>query len=162
MSARPRSSTYVLPPDAGRAFWLRGNRFVFKASGDEVGGAFASVETVLHRGAEAPAHRHLEADEALYVVEGELELIVDGTHHTAGAGAFAFLPRGTRHQYLVRGSGTARALWFLTPAGFEQFWMEMGTPVEGSPEPPPPTPPDPARMAELGRKYKTEFFRPGE
>ena len=48
-------------------------------------------------------------------------------------------------------------VWFLSPAGFEDFWRDVGTPVVEGEEAPEPTPPDPARMTGLGRRYATEF-----
>jgi quercetin dioxygenase-like cupin family protein len=148
---------YVLGPGDGEALWLRGNRFTFKASGSDVGGAFAAVETLLHPVAAAPAHRHEDTDEALYVLEGELVLEVGEVRFTATPGSFGFLPRGISHRYLPQEPGPVRVLWFLYPAGFEDFWREVGTPVVEGEEAPEPTPPDPVRMSELGRRYATDF-----
>jgi quercetin dioxygenase-like cupin family protein len=148
---------YVLGPDEGDAFWVRGNRFTFKAAGEDVGGAFAAVETVLHPVAAAPAHVHATTDEVAYVIEGAIVLEIGDARFTATPGSFAFLPRGVRHRYLPQEPGPVRILWFLSPAGFEGFWRETGTAVADAPEPPP-TPPDPLRMTELSRKYATDFF----
>jgi quercetin dioxygenase-like cupin family protein len=148
---------YVLGPADGEALWVRGNRFTFKASGRDVGGGFAAVETLLHPVAAAPAHRHDETDEALYVIEGELVVEVGEERFTAGPGSFGFLPRGIPHRYLPQEPGPVRVLWFLSPAGFEDFWREVGTPVVEGEDPPRPTPPDAARMAELGGRYSTDF-----
>jgi hypothetical protein len=46
----------------------------------------------------------------------------------------------------------------LTPAGFENYWREIGDPVVEGERAPKPTPPDPAFMAEIGRRYATEFL----
>jgi quercetin dioxygenase-like cupin family protein len=151
-------AAYMLGPGAGEGHWVRGNRFTFKASGREVGDGFAVVETVLHPPAAAPAHLHTGTDEALHILKGEVELEVGGQRFEASPGCFAFLPRGVPHRYLPRDPGPVRALWFLAPSGFEDFWRETGTPiVEGEP-PPPPTPPDPERMSELGAKFGTKFL----
>jgi quercetin dioxygenase-like cupin family protein len=151
------AKAYALGPGEGEAFWVRGNRFTFKASGREVGGGFAVVETELHPVAAAPAHVHHQTDEALYVIEGEMDLEVGGERLTAEPGSFAFLPRAIPHRYLPKEPGPVRVLWLLSPAGFEEFWREIGTPVQEGAEAPAPTPPDAVRMGELGRKYASEF-----
>lgn len=148
---------YLLGPEEGEALWVRGNRFTFKAGGDDVGGGFAAVETVLHPVAAAPAHVHEETDEAFYVIEGEIVIEVGEERLRGTPGAFGFLPRGIPHRYLPQEPGPVRVLWFLSPAGFERFWRDVGTPVVDGEEPPAPSPPDPLRMAELGRKYLTDF-----
>ncbi|HEX9121803.1 MAG TPA: cupin domain-containing protein, partial [Actinomycetota bacterium] len=148
---------YLLGPDEGEALWVRGNRFTFKASGGDVGGGFAAVETLLHPVAAAPAHVHEQTDEALYVIEGEIVVEVGEERFRGVPGSFGFLPRGIPHRYLPQEPGPVRVLWFLSPAGFEDFWRDIGTPVVDGEEPPPPTPPDPVRMAELGRRYRTDF-----
>ncbi len=150
---------YVLAPEEGEGWWVRGNRFTFKASGREVGPGFAVVETLLHPVAAAPAHLHHGTDEALYVLEGELVLEVGDHRFKTQPGSFAFLPRDIPHRYLPQEPGPVRVLWVLTPAGFEGYWREIGEPITPGVPAPPPVPPDPLRMAELGRRYATEFLR---
>lgn len=151
--ARP----YLRGPDEGEALWVRSNRFTFKASGDDAGGGFAAVETVLHPVAAAPAHVHERTDEAFYVIGGEIVVEVGEQRLRGTPGSFGFLPRGIPHRYLPQAPGPVRVLWLLSPAGFEGFWREVGTPVIDGEEPPSPSPPDQVRMAELGRKYLTDF-----
>lgn len=158
MVDEPARRPYGLGRDEGEAYWIRGNRFDFKASGREVGGGFAVVETLLHPVSAAPAHVHHETDEAVYVVEGHMTVDVGDERLELGEGSFAFLPRGIPHRYLPRDPGPVRVLWVLSPGGFEDFWREMGTPVQPGEQTPQPMPPDPESMARLGQKYKTEFL----
>jgi quercetin dioxygenase-like cupin family protein len=147
-----------LGPGEGAGYWVRGNRFVFKAAGAETGGGFAIVETDLAEEAAAPTHVHEETDEAVYVLEGEITLEVGTERVRASPGWFAFLPRGVPHRYRPHGPGPVRVLWFLSPAGFEGMWVETGTAIEEGEPPPPPTPPDLDLMARVGRKYRTAFL----
>ena len=57
-----------------------------------------------------PEETH-EADQIVYVVEGEATIRVEGVEHHAKAGACALIPAGARHH--VRNSG-AGPLFFLT------------------------------------------------
>ena len=150
---------YFLAPNQGvEEWWVRGNRFTFKASANEVGPGFAVVETLLHPVAAAPAHVHDHTDEAVYVIEGQLGLEVGEQRFEARAGSFAFLPRGIPHRYLPREPGDVRVLWMLTPSGFENFWRDIGQPVLPDKPEPKPEPADPEFMAKLGRRYATRFI----
>jgi hypothetical protein len=52
-------------------------------------------------------------------------------------------------------------LLFNTPAGFEQFPVEVGEPAEGLTLPPPPEePPDMERMMSIAAKYDIEILGP--
>jgi mannose-6-phosphate isomerase-like protein (cupin superfamily) len=94
---------YALAPDEGEGWWVRGNRFTFKASGREVGSGFAVVETLLHPVAAAPAHLHHGTDEAVYVLEGELILEVGERRFKTRPGSF-FPPAG--HSSSLRAART--------------------------------------------------------
>lgn len=74
-----------------------------------------------------PLHVHPEADETLYVLEGEILTHVDGTERSAGTGAVAMIPRGTPHAFCVM-AGPARLLVLFTPASAvsEAFFREAG------------------------------------
>ena len=77
-----------------------------------------------------PLHVHKAEDEAFYVLEGELrvqvgERIIHGT-----AGAFVFIPKGTAHTFAKAGTEPARMLVIISPAGFEQFFEEVGGPPD--------------------------------
>jgi quercetin dioxygenase-like cupin family protein len=53
-------------------------------------------------------HEHFhEQEEVWHVLEGELEVTIDGTPHLAGPGMVAIVPAGARHSVLVRKSGKA-------------------------------------------------------
>ena len=102
------------------------NRVTFLIPGEETGGIFSLTEFAAAPppAPAAPAHRHLDADETLYILEGEFQLILDGRSTPAPVGSHIFIPRGTPHAVENVGNATSRMLVFLTPAGFEGFWAE--------------------------------------
>ena len=57
-------------------------------------------------------------------------------------------------------SGPARLLQLNTPAGLEQFFAEMGTPMTESPVPPQGEP-DMEHLLALARKYRIDLLPPG-
>jgi quercetin dioxygenase-like cupin family protein len=88
------------------------------------GGRFALLELVERQGHELPLHRHHWEDEVLYVLDGRIAVCIDGAWHVAGVGASLVVPRQREHAVAVV-SGSARLLVFLTPAGFEHFYLDM-------------------------------------
>ena len=66
-------------------------------------------------------------DEAWSVLEGELLFRVDTKTAGAPAGAFVFVPRGTRHCFQIIGEQPAKILVLFTPAGLERFVDRFAT-----------------------------------
>jgi quercetin dioxygenase-like cupin family protein len=102
------------------------NRVTFLIAGEETDGKFSLTEFAAAPppAPSAPAHRHLDADETLYILEGEFEFILDGRTIHAPPGSFIHIPRGTPHAVENVGTTAGRMLVILTPAGFEGFWAE--------------------------------------
>jgi quercetin dioxygenase-like cupin family protein len=132
-------------------------------SGEDTDSQFALIEAVQKPGAEPPIHTHENEDETFYVLEGEMSVLVGDSVHRLSTGDFIFLPRGVRHTFRVK-SKAARALNFMTPAGFETWFRELGTPAQNFELPENVTPPseaDLARMQALGEKLRvTPSFEP--
>jgi quercetin dioxygenase-like cupin family protein len=84
----------------------------------------AVIESVERPNSEPPRHRHHWEDELLYIIEGEVTVLVDGSWQKAVAGTAVVIPRGAEHTFVVL-SETARLLTVFTPAGFEGFYREM-------------------------------------
>jgi quercetin dioxygenase-like cupin family protein len=103
-----------------RRFW-GGGILTMKATADETGGAFLLFDDSMTAGKTTPLHIHADEDEALYVLEGEILVHIDGTDHRVGAHGFAMAPRGVPHAFLVT-SPTARVLTLQTPGSAEAFY----------------------------------------
>ena len=98
-------------------------RVAVLVAGEETGDRFALIETVEEPGAEAPRHIHHREDEALYVLEGSLDVWIASRWVEVPAGAAVFLPRGVEHTFVVATEG-ARVLALVAPAGLEGFYRE--------------------------------------
>lgn len=68
-----------------------------------------------------PLHLRPDEEEAIYVIEGELLVHVDGKNHSLAAGGLCVAPRGVPHAFLVT-SKTARVLATLAPGRAEAFY----------------------------------------
>jgi quercetin dioxygenase-like cupin family protein len=67
-------------------------------------------------------HEHETEVDTFYLLEGELELSVDGAGRPATPGTLASVPRGVRHTFSHRGSGGVRFLNVHAPdGGFAAF-----------------------------------------
>ncbi len=73
------------------------------------------------------------------------------------AGDYAFVPRGVEHAYLVQ-SQRARLLVTFSPAGFEEFFVEIG--VAGDQPPADPVMPSPEEFARRLAPYGCQITGP--
>lgn len=152
------TTTIIRGHDEGEATWFL-NTLTTKVLGvAETGGAYGITEQVVTAASNPPLHRHGGEDEAFYVLEGEVEVEVDGEVATATAGALAFVPRGAVHTYRVV-SPTARLLVVTSgkPAdNLEDFFFAMGDPA-GARVLPQPATPDLERLVTLAARSGIEF-----
>lgn len=100
----------------------------FKASGEDTGGAYSLTDSMVPPQGDPPPHIHHREDEAFRVLEGELEVLVGDNKFKAGVGSFVHLPKGVLHSYQNVGTGPARLLTLMVPAGLERFVEEVGNP----------------------------------
>ena len=74
-----------------------------------------------------PFHTHPEADEAVYVLEGEIVVHVDGEEHTVGPGGFAVAMRGVPHAFMA--TSEVRMLCWQTPGNGQAFFRHASEPA---------------------------------
>jgi quercetin dioxygenase-like cupin family protein len=70
-------------------------------------------------------HYHARHADSFYVLEGELEFVIDGRPIRAKAGTMVVAPRGAVHAFPVAIGGPARFLNMHTPGGFEKYIREL-------------------------------------
>ncbi|MGI9145991.1 MAG: cupin domain-containing protein [Chloroflexota bacterium] len=149
-----------VPPDSGQAFWLVGDTYTIKLSGEQTGGAFSLSEATVPPGGGPPPHIHNAEAETFVVLEGELLLEADGQTQQARTGAVLYVPMGTRHAFTNVGQGVARMLFLYTPAGMERMFAEIGTPTQPNAAAPPAGPEDVAKLISVAAKYQFEILPP--
>ena len=64
-----------------------------------------------------PPHVHPHQDEYIYVLEGRIDLILDGKTTSASAGDLVRMPRGIPHAFFNNSGKPAQALFWAAPAG---------------------------------------------
>jgi uncharacterized cupin superfamily protein len=111
-----------------------------------------------------PPHRH-DFEETFSLLEGELELTFRGAKQTVCAGESVNIPANAPHQFHNSSKQSARMLCICSPAGQEEFFLEIGIPVATRTTPPPKLDEEAQaafrKKAEaLAPKYRTELLPP--
>jgi quercetin dioxygenase-like cupin family protein len=118
--------------EEGEQMWFAGGgTFTWKATTAETGGAFIMLEDRMEQGKTTPLHTHPNEDEAIYVLDGEILVDVEGQQHRLGQGGLCVAPRGVPHAFMVT-SETARVLTVQTPGTGESFYRAAGEPVRST------------------------------
>lgn len=146
----------VLGPGEGRSFSVLGDHYTLKAVGRDTRGAWSLTEITAQSGAPGPPpHIHDNEEEALYVLEGNLRVTIGERTMEAPTGTFALVPRGTVHTFANSGPRPARVLVVVSPAGFEQAFLEMSEFMARGDQPP-----DMERLLAIARKYNLRIVNP--
>ena len=152
MSVFP-SRPIVLAAGGGRAIvGPTGQPMIVKADGESTAGAYALIEYSHAAGAPGPpVHVHYEHEEAFYVLDGALTLLLGEETVTVEAGGFAVVPRGVRHCPSNSGVVPVR-FFFITSPPLDQFFVEMNellTATGGRPSP--------AQLRDIGERHDSHF-----
>ena len=99
-----------------------------------------------------PLHRH-DFEETFILLEGEIEATFRGKKSIVRAGNTLNIPANAPHQFHNVSSQPARLLCICSPAGQENFFVEVGTPVATRTTPPPKL--DEKQQQEFIQKVKT-------
>ncbi|MFB2769376.1 cupin domain-containing protein [Pelatocladus sp. BLCC-F211] len=158
--------TTLVQPGKGYTYLVLGDLYTFLATGEDTGGAYSITEVLMQPQSVIPAHRHDQADEAHYILEGEIEYQLEDRTSIATSGTFFNFPKNQYHGFKNIGSNPAKILMIITPAGAEQFFSEMGQQiVEPMSEEEkrnllsPPNPADIEKAIEIAvNKYGLEFL----
>ena len=129
---------------------------VIRSTGETTDNHFFLMESLdMPVGLASPYHVHHTEDEAFYVLEGELAVVLDGEWRTADAGTYVYGPRDVPHGFKVIGTKPARMLLMCAPAGFERFVRDLSMPLDAVP-----TPPDLAQLVATAAKYNIDILGP--
>ena len=122
MTFSPRA--VVVSHGEGEVVTALGSRYRYKAVGDSTNGAYSLVEETLLDDDGPPLHVHDREEEAFYVLSGRGVFVMGDDRRELGPGDFVVVPRGAPHA-LARVGGELRMLVICSPAGLEQFFVEV-------------------------------------
>ena len=87
--------------DIDRYLWLGGTTMSVVLDAHDTQGQFALIDQQGVSGDSTPLHRHLNEDEAFYVLDGEIVAVAGDRECRARAGSALFLPRGLPHAFMI-------------------------------------------------------------
>jgi quercetin dioxygenase-like cupin family protein len=173
MSAYPP----LLPDDLNRALTIAtpgadqslphiglvGDTYTIAVSGGQTGGRFCVIDMYIPPSGGPPPHRH-DFEETFILLEGEMEATFRGTKSVVRAGDIVNIPANAPHQFHNASSQPVRLLCICSPAGQEEFFMEVGVPVATRTTSPPKLNEKQqaefvAKVMALAPKYRTELLR---
>jgi len=144
---------------------LVGDTYTITVSGRDTAGRFCVIDMHIPPGGGPPPHRH-DFEETFILLEGEMDATFRGKKTTIRAGETINVPANAPHQFHNASSQPTRLLCICSPAGQENFFLEVGTPVATRTTPPPKF--DAKQQAEfiqkvkaLAPKYRTELLAEG-
>ncbi|SKA85629.1 Cupin domain-containing protein [Prosthecobacter debontii] len=141
-----------IPFAEGKLVNVIGNAITIRLHGRDTGGALSVIESIDKPDEGPPPHIHHREDETFQIIEGEYEFTCGGQAFKATKGATIFAPRGVPHAYRCVGRNPGRMVVTITPAGFEEFFDEVGrlSPQEQAIP----------RVMEIADRYGLEFLPP--
>ena len=97
-----------------------------KITSAETGGKYYAFEITIPPGEGVPPHIHTLEDEVLCMINGELEVLLDGKPETATPGTVKNFPMGVPHGFQNNTDQPCSAIVLVTPGeSFEQFFKEL-------------------------------------
>jgi quercetin dioxygenase-like cupin family protein len=160
-----RKLTIADPDGVGmRHISVVGDTYTILVSGAQTAGRYCLIDMLIPDGSGPPPHRH-DFEEMFTLLEGEVEFTFRGTKTVVRAGETVNIPANAPHVFKNKSGKTVRLLCMCSPAGQEEFFMQVGEPVAARTSPAPKL----DKVAEaafitkvlaLAPKYRTELLRP--
>lgn len=143
---------------------VSGETFTFIETSEETGGARVVTLIDVAPGGGPPAHAH-RPEETFELVDGEVQLLLDGERRRLELGEPVVVPPGRVHTFTNPGDDVATVKVTVVPPGdFERIMRALaGLSREGRIGPPGARPPEPALMASLAMRdgyYQPPLPRP--
>jgi quercetin dioxygenase-like cupin family protein len=107
---------------------LVGDTYTILLSANDTNGRYCLIDMHVPPGGGPPPHRH-DFEETFVIVEGEIEATFRREKRVVKAGETIHIPANAPHQFHNSSAAAARMLCICAPAGQEEFFTEVGTPV---------------------------------
>jgi quercetin dioxygenase-like cupin family protein len=162
----PNRKLSVAQPDdpALRYVAVVGGTYTILLSGKDTAGRYCLIDMLVPPGGGPGPHRH-DFEEMFTLLEGEIAFTFRGETSVIKAGMTVNIPANAPHFFRNTAATTARLLCMCTPAGQEEFFMLVGTPVSSRTAPAPKLSPEEMqafgkKAAALAPRFHTELLKP--
>lgn len=147
-----------------RHLGIVGDTYTILLSGDDTDGRYCLIDMHIPPGGGPPPHRH-DFEESFTMLAGEIEATFRGAKSIIRAGETINIPANAPHFFTNASPQPARLLCICSPAGQEELFLAVGTPVAGRTTPAPkPSPADQVatmkKILALLPQYRTELVKP--
>jgi quercetin dioxygenase-like cupin family protein len=160
-----RTLTYVQSEDPKLLhIGVVGDTYTILVTGRDTSGRYCLIDMHIPHGGGPPPHRH-DFEENFTILEGEIEANFRGKKTVVRAGETINIPANAPHEFHNKSERPARLLCMCSPAGQEEFFVQIGEPVATRT-----TPPSKldkveeaafiAKVIALAPKYRTELLKP--
>jgi hypothetical protein len=138
----------------GQHLSVVGDTYRIIIPGEKTGGNYAVIDMLVPPGGGPGPHSHTDIQEMFYVVDGELEFKTEAGKYTAKKGSFVNIPNIS--------DKVAHLLCTVVPAGLDQFFTEIGKPVDAGKFLPPPrwNKDELGRIMALAEKHGQKLYPP--
>jgi mannose-6-phosphate isomerase-like protein (cupin superfamily) len=178
-NARTQAQSAAVPPDdptrqlfsvvdpddpSLRHIALVGDAYTILLSGAETAGRYCLIDmSVPFCGGPGP-HRH-DFEEMFTLLEGEIQFTFRGEERVVKAGMTVNVPANAPHFFTNVSGKPSRMLCMCTPAGAEDFFLALGTPLASRTALAPKLTAEEQqaffrKAEELAPRYRTELLRP--
>lgn len=131
-SATDQNEPVIVHADEGETYWIgrRNSPLTIKISRQKNKNKAVSFCTEdIAPGEGIPVHKHLNEDELIFIHAGEGILTVDDKEIPVRKGTVALVPKNCWHSINNTGSQIFIMAFSYTPAGFEGYFREFGSPA---------------------------------
>ena len=104
---------------------LVGDTYTITVTGADTAGRFCVIDMHIPPGGGPGPHRH-DFEETFIILEGEIETTFRSSKAVARAGDTVNIPANAPHQFHNASSQPARLICICSPAGQENFFLEVG------------------------------------
>jgi len=147
----------------GEHLSIVGDTYRIVISGKQTEGAYAVIDMLVPPGGGPGPHAHANIQEMFYVVEGEIDFKTEAGKYAAKTGSFVNIPKGGEvHCFKNNSNQMAHLLCTVIPAGLDDFFEEIGTPVEAGTFLPPPvwSEEELKRIIQIAEKHGQKLYPP--
>ena len=158
-----KSEPITVGSQEGQSLSVVGDTYRILMTGKQTGGEFAVIDMLIPPEGGPGPHAHANFQESFYVIEGEVEVKSESSNYTAKKGSFTNIPQGgIVHCFKNKTDKITHLLCIVVPAGLEEFFLEIGTPIApGNFLPPPVMDPEAVKkLTAIAEKHGQKIFPP--
>jgi mannose-6-phosphate isomerase-like protein (cupin superfamily) len=133
-----RSLTHARPNEDQKLchIGVAGDIYTMLLTGKDTAGRYCLIDMLVPPGGGPPPHRH-DFEEMFSILDGEIEFTFRGARSVVRAGETVNIPANAPHCFRNAAERPARMLCMCSPAGQEEFFMEVGDAVASRTASPP-------------------------